>query len=234
MIDISLLKSQANELGVSLDGQAAERFELLARMLVDWNSRINLTAITEPEDIVVKHFTDSLSPLAHISLKEGAKAADVGCGAGFPGLPIIIARPDVKMTFIDSVGKKLNFTESFLEKAGLFGETLHMRAEDAGVDPLYRESFDAVFTRAVAPLNVLAEYCLPLLSLGGIYVSMKGADDEAAAGAGAVEILGGEIEKTVSLKLPNGDGRSFLIIRKVSHTPTNYPRKSKKIAARPL
>ena len=234
MINVSYLKTEAEKLGVGLDGTALDRFELLAQMLVDWNSRVNLTAITDPEEIVIKHFLDSLSPLAHIDLPNGAKVIDVGCGAGFPGLPILIARPDLKVTFLDSIEKKLKFIECFLNEANLFGETLHERAEIIGKQADHREQYDVAFTRAVAPLNVLAEYCLPLVKVGGAYVSMKGAEDEIDIGKTAILEMGGEIDKVVSLKLPNEDRRNLVFIKKVSQTPTKYPRKSKKIDTCPL
>ena len=234
MIDVSYLKTEAQKLGVALDETALERFGLLAQMLLDWNSRVNLTAITDPNEIVIKHFLDSLSPLAHIDLAKGAKVIDVGCGPGFPGLPILIARPDLKLTFLDSIEKKLKFIESFLSEANLFGETLHDRAEVIGQQAEHREQYDAAFTRAVAPLNILAEYCVPLVKIGGTYVSMKGAESEADIGENAVSEMGGEIEKIISLKLPNDDSRNLVIIKKVSQTPTKYPRKSKKISTRPL
>ena len=234
MINVSYLKTEAQKLGVALDETALERFELLAQMLLDWNSRVNLTAITDPNEIVIKHFLDSLSPLAHIDLAKGARAIDVGCGAGFPGLPILIARPDLKLTFLDSIEKKLKFIESFLSEAKLFGETLHDRAEVIGQQAEHREQYDAAFTRAVAPLNILAEYCVPLVKIGGMYVSMKGAESEADIGVNAVSEMGGGIEKIISLKLPNDDSRNLVIIKKVSQTPTKYPRKSKKISTRPL
>ena len=234
MINISYLKTEAEKLGVELDGAALERFELLAQMLVDWNARVNLTAITEPDEIVVKHFLDSLSPLAHINLPNGAKVIDVGCGAGFPGLPILIARPDIRITFLDSIEKKLKFIDAFLNEAGLFGETLHDRAEIIGQQTEHREQYDAAFTRAVAPLNVLAEYCVPLIKVGGTYISMKGAESEADAGRNAVLETGGEIESVISLKLPNDDSRNLVIVKKVSQTATKYPRKSKKISTAPL
>lgn len=234
MINISYLKTEAEKLGVALDDVALERFELLAQMLVDWNTRVNLTAITEPNEIVVKHFLDSLSPLAHIDMQQGARVIDVGCGAGFPGLPILIARPDIKITFLDSIEKKLKFIEGFLSEAGLFGETLHNRAEIIGQQAEHREQYDFAFTRAVAPLNILAEYCVPLVKTGGVYISMKGAESEAEAGRNAVLETGGEIERVISLKLPNEDSRNLIMIKKVSQTPTKYPRKSKKINTAPL
>ena len=234
MINLSFLKTNAEKMGVLLDDTALERFALLAQMLVDWNGRVNLTAITEPDEIVMKHFIDSITPLAHIDLPEGARVIDVGCGAGFPGLPILIARPDLKITFLDSISKKLSFIEAFLNEAGLFGETLHERAEMIGKQAEHREQYDAAFTRAVAPLNVLAEYCLPLVKVGGTYVSMKGAQSEAELGKNAITEMGGVLEKVIQLELPNADRRNLVIIKKVSQTATKYPRKSKKIDTCPL
>ncbi|MCI9112002.1 MAG: 16S rRNA (guanine(527)-N(7))-methyltransferase RsmG [Eubacterium sp.] len=234
MINTDFLKNEAAKMGVSLDGVAIKRFDLLAERLVSWNSRVNLTAITEPDDIVVKHFLDSISPLPYADIKENARLIDVGCGAGFPGLPILIARPDLEVTFLDSIEKKLKFIDDVLESTSLFGETVHGRAEVLGVDSDFREQFDVATTRAVAPLNVLAEYCLPLVKVGGIYISMKGAEDETALGSKAIKELGGEIENVVSLKLANGDSRNLIMIRKISQTATKYPRKTKKIAVQPL
>ena len=234
MINTDFLKNEAAKMGVSLDGVAIKRFDLLAERLVSWNSRVNLTAITEPDDIVVKHFLDSISPLPYADIKENARLIDVGCGAGFPGLPILIARPDLEVTFLDSIEKKLKFIDDVLESTSLFGETVHGRAEVLGADSDFREQFDVATTRAVAPLNVLAEYCLPLVKVGEIYISMKGAEDETALGSKAIKELGGEIENVVSLKLANGDSRNLIMIRKISQTATKYPRKTKKIAVQPL
>ncbi len=234
MINTDFLKNEAAKMGVSLDGVAIKRFDLLAERLVSWNSRVNLTAITEPDDIVVKHFLDSISPLPYADIKENARLIDVGCGAGFPGLPILIARPDLEVTFLDSIEKKLKFIDDVLESTSLFGETVHGRAEVLGADSDFREQFDVATTRAVAPLNVLAEYCLPLVKVGGIYISMKGAEDETALGSKAIKELGGEIENVVSLKLADGDSRNLIMIRKISQTATKYPRKTKKIAVQPL
>ena len=234
MINTDFLKNEAAKMGVSLDGVAIKRFDLLAERLVSWNSRVNLTAITEPDDIVVKHFLDSISPLPYADIKENARLIDVGCGAGFPGLPILIGRPDLEVTFLDSIEKKLKFIDDVLESTSLFGETVHGRAEVLGADSDFREQFDVATTRAVAPLNVLAEYCLPLVKVGGIYISMKGAEDETALGSKAIKELGGEIENVVSLKLANGDSRNLIMIRKISQTATKYPRKTKKIAVQPL
>lgn len=234
MIDKDLLKESALDFGVSLDDMALDRFELLEQRLVRWNNHINLTAITEPDEIVIKHFVDSLSIFSAVDLPRGASVIDVGCGAGFPGLPLLIARPDLDLTFIDSVGKKLSFIKEVMRYNGLMGDVVHDRAENIGLSVKYRESFDFAVTRAVAPLNMLAEYCLPLVKVGGMYVSMKGADNEVELGKNAIEKLGGKIENIVSLELPTGDKRNLILIRKISQTLIKYPRKSKKISSKPL
>lgn len=234
MIDKDLLKESALDFGVSLDDMALDRFELLEQRLVRWNNHINLTAITEPDEIVIKHFVDSLSIFSAVDLPRGASVIDVGCGAGFPGLPLLIARPDLDLTFLDSVGKKLSFIKEVMRYNGLMGDVVHDRAENIGLGVKYRESFDFAVTRAVAPLNMLAEYCLPLVKVGGMYVSMKGADNEVELGKNAIEKLGGKIENIVSLELPTGDKRNLILIRKISQTSIKYPRKSKKISSKPL
>ena len=234
MIDKDLLKNAALDFGVLLDDMALDRFELLEQRLVRWNNHINLTAITEPDEIVIKHFVDSLSIFSAVDLPHGSCVIDVGCGAGFPGLPLLIARPDLDLTFLDSVGKKLSFIKEVMRYNGLMGDVVHDRAENIGLNVKYRESFDFAVTRAVAPLNMLAEYCLPLVKVGGMYVSMKGAESEAELGKNAIEKLGGKIENIVSLELPTGDKRNLVLIRKISQPSIKYPRKSKKISSKPL
>ncbi len=234
MIDTELLTTQAQKLGIEIDHMAADRFEILEQRLIKWNERVNLTAITEPYDIVVKHFVDSLSILAHTDIPLGAGVIDVGCGGGFPGLPILIVRPDLEFTFLDATRKKTAFVRDVLRNIGLPAVVLHDRAETAGRMAAYRARFDVAVTRAVASLSVSAEYCLPFVKTGGTFVAMKGAESEAAVGESAIEKLGGKIENVVSLELPNGDKRHLVISKKVSQTPTKYPRKSKKIDTRPL
>lgn len=234
MINKEFLMEQAAHMGIMLDEMALDRFELVEQRLLRWNEHINLTAITDSDEIVIKHFIDSLTVLSVADIKRRASVIDVGCGAGFPGVPILIARPDLDVTFLDSVGKKLAYIKEVLRYNGLVGEVIHERAEILGQNSDFREKYDYAVTRAVAPLNVLAEYCLPLIKVGGCYISMKGADDEVEIGKAAIEKLGGRIEKVVPLKLPNGDSRNIIMIKKISQTPTKYPRKSKKISTRPL
>lgn len=228
------LINELNELGVTVDDVVIDRLSFLEENLLAWNKNVNLTAITDSNEIATKHFADSLSVLPYADFKEGSTLVDVGCGAGFPSLPLLIARPDLKVTFLDSIGKKLNFIDDTINKLELDGTIIHDRAEMIGKNSEYRETFDYAVTRAVAPLNVLAEYCLPLVKVGGMYISMKGAEDEVELGENAIKTLGGEIGRVVSFKLPNGDKRNLIMIKKISQTPTEYPRKAKKIDTRPL
>lgn len=236
MIDYELLKNEAQKIGIELDTYGLDRFDSYAERLVRWNSHVNLTAITEPEDIVIKHFADSLYPLKYIHMTAGQKVVDVGSGGGFPGLPMLIVNPAIEVNFVDSVGKKLAFVKDVLRNSGLFGTVTHKRAEEIGKDSEYREQYDYAVARAVAPLNILCEYCLPLVRVGGLFVSLKGSSgkDELRQAEKAIKTLGGELAKFEEYSLSNGDGRSLIIIRKISQTPTKYPRKTKKIDTRPL
>lgn len=229
-----LLKHEAELLGITLDNYAVDRFDMYAEKLISWNSRMNLTAITDPDEMVIKHFADSLAILKYVDIPEDAKVIDVGTGAGFPGLPLLFARPDIQLTMVDSLHKRLIFIKEVLHASGLLAERVHERAEILGRDADYRETFDVATARAVAPLNVLSEYCLPFVKVGGLFVAMKGSEDEVPAAANAIKELGGELVGNVSYKLSSGDNRHLVIIKKISQTPTKYPRKSKKIDTRPL
>lgn len=236
MINDELLKEEAQKLGVHLNDYAIDRFDVYAERLVRWNEHVNLTAITEPDDIVIKHFIDSLYPLRFIHMEKGKKLIDVGTGGGFPGLPLLIANPELEVNFVDSIGKKLGFIKDVLRNTGLIGHVTHIRAEEIGKDAEYRESYDFATARAVAPLNVLCEYCLPLVKVGGFFVSLKGStgNEELHQARTAIKTLGGALEQFEEYTLPNGDKRTLIIIKKISQTPTKYPRKSKKIDTRPL
>ena len=234
MINKELLIKHSAELGVNLDEKALNNFDKYAQLLVETNRVMNLTAITEPDEIVIKHFIDSLALLKYVDIPEGASMIDVGTGAGFPGVPLLIARNDIKLTLLDSLNKRIGFLEAVVEDCGLNAEFIHSRAEDAGKEDGFRETFDFATARAVAPLNILAEYCLPFVKIGGYFVALKGSEDETEASKNAITLLGGEIERNVSYKLPNGDPRTMVIIKKISQTPTKYPRKPKKIAVSPL
>lgn len=236
MIDFELLKSYAAEYGVELDETALERFDGYAQILSEKSKVMNLTAIKEADDIVIKHFADSLSLLSFVSLEKGAKMLDVGTGAGFPGTSVLTARPDLKVTMLDSTKKKLDFIKEALDKIGLKAELVHSRAEEAGQDKKYREKFDLVTARAVANLRELCEYCLPFVKVGGTFAAMKGAitEEELSEAEYAIGLLGGEIEKVNRFNLKDAGERTVIIIKKISQTPTKYPRPSAKIAKQPL
>lgn len=235
MINKEMLRKGALEYGVTLDDKALERFDKYAEILCEWNSFMNLTAIKEPDEIVTKHFVDSLSLLSAVEIPEGASFIDVGTGAGFPGVPLLIARNDLKGTLLDSTNKRLDFIRAVLEATGLSAEIVHMRAEDAGKSVAYREKFDFATARAVSNLRDLSEYCLPFVRTGGSFVPMKSAktDEEISQAQKAIKLLGGKIEEIKSFEL-DGAQRTVLIIKKISQTPTKYPRPSAKMAKFPI
>lgn len=236
MIDYNLLKGEIDKLGIDIGEYGLDRFDQYADYLVKWNRHVNLTAITEPDEIVIKHFIDSLYILKYVKIDKGQSLIDIGSGAGFPGMPLLIANPELNVTFVDSVRKKLAFIKDVLHNTGMIAEIKHTRAEELGKNNEFREKFDFATARAVAQLNVLCEYCLPLVKVGGLFIAMKGASgkEELEQANHAIEILGGELAKFTEFTLSNGDKRSIIIIRKISQTPTKYPRKSKKIDTRPL
>lgn len=231
-----LLKEKAEMFHVKLDETALERFEIYARLLVEWNEKINLTAITDPEGITMKHFLDSITIFSYVDIPEGAKVIDVGTGAGFPGLAMLIARPDLDMTLMDSTKKRLTVIENILENIGLQANVVHSRAEDAGQNKAFREQYDFSTARAVTNLRDLAEYCLPFVKVGGSFVPMKSAktEEEIAEGKKAIHVLGGQIVKVDSFELLDCGERTIINVKKISPTPAKYPRPSAKIAKNPI
>ncbi|MBQ4153103.1 MAG: 16S rRNA (guanine(527)-N(7))-methyltransferase RsmG [Oscillospiraceae bacterium] len=230
------LKARAAGEGFSLtDGQLAD-FQQYATLLVDWNNRMNLTAITAPQEIAVKHFLDSIMLLRYAPLPEGSRMIDVGTGAGFPAVPIKTVRPDLKVTLLDSLNKRITFLSALSEALGQDNTCIHARAEEGGRKPELREQFDLATARAVAPMRLLAEYCLPYVKQGGLFVAMKGPDVEAELEEAkpAIKLLGGKIQAVEAYQLAEEFGRSVIIIKKISQTPTKYPRPSAKIAKAPL
>lgn len=236
IINKELLKSNAASLGVELNDTALEKFDTLAQLLIEQNKTMNLTAITDPDEVVIKHFADSVSLFSAVIPEENAKILDLGTGAGFPGIPLLIARPDIRLTMVDSTAKKLRYVADTVEKLGLEAEVLHARAEEAGKNPEYREQYDIVCSRAVAALNVLSEYCLPFVKVGGVFVAMKGAkaEEEIADAKKAIGILGGKIIDKKTFTLSDGGERTLIIIKKISQTSAKYPRVSAQISKKPL
>lgn len=236
MIDTPLLKLEAEKIGIALDETALQRFDKYAEMIVETNKTLNLTAIIEPEEILYKHFIDSLSLLTVIDVQNGAKIIDVGTGAGFPGVCLLIARPDIKITLMDGTNKRLNFISNVLDELGLNAEILHSRAELVGKDVKYREKFDIVTARAVANMNTLSEYCLPFANVGGIFAPMKAAkaDEELNGAENAIKLLGGKVKDVKHLNIDKCGERCIIITEKISHTPPKYPRASAQISKKPL
>ena len=235
-ISKELLCSGCEAIGLTLDDTAVERFDAYARQLVLYNEKVNLTAITAPDEIVVKHFVDSLYLTKYISLMDGIKLCDVGTGAGFPGLALLIATPLLRVTLMDAVNKKLDFLRLLTAELGLEAEVVHVRAEDAGRDQAYREAFDVATARAVAQLNLLSEYCVPLVKVGGVFAPLKAplSDEERQRGISAAANLGAATEQTDRYTLPDGSEREILIFRKKAETNKKYPRNPAQIAKKPL
>jgi len=219
------------EIGLSIDEKQLEQFNSYYETLVEWNEFMNLTGITEYDEVLLKHFVDSLvlDPKSLVK-KEEINIIDVGTGAGFPGLPIKIAFPETKVVLLDSLNKRIKFLDEVIKRLNLKGiKTIHSRAEDGGRNKDLREKFDIAISRAVANLSSLAEYNLPYVKLGGYFVAMKSGeiDEEAANAKRAIKLLGGELERIEKFRLPNTDiDRSLVIIKKVKETSKKYPRKA--------
>lgn len=236
MLNRTLLEKTVQPFGVTVDDAAFARLDAYAECLVETNKQFNLTAITEPNEVTVKHFADCLSLFGMTEIPENAKIMDVGTGAGFPGLVLKLYRPDLDVTFLDSTKKKLGFIETVLSAVSLAGETVHMRAEEAGQNAKYREKYDFVTARAVSDLRNLAEYCLPFVKKGGTFLAMKSAaaDAEIDGAKNALRLLGGKIAADNVFDLVENTPRRVLLIEKISQTPSKYPRPSAKIAKSPL
>ena len=236
MIDKQLLLQGCKQFEIELSTQAAEQLDTYAQLLVEWNGKMNLTAITDPQGIVFKHFVDSLLLLKAVELPQGSSLIDVGAGAGFPSMPVKIARPDLAVTMLDSLQKRLTFLEEVSRQLELDCTFIHARAEDGGREKKLRERFDFATARAVAHLRELAEYCLPFVKKGGVFLAMKGweVEEEAEGASRAIQLLGGRISTVEKLRLPLDCGRALVKVEKISQTPAKFPRIPAKIAKNPL
>ena len=221
---------------MNIDEKEAEMFERYMNLLIEWNKVMNLTAITEKDEIILKHFIDSLTILDYI--QNDQKVIDVGTGAGFPGIPIKIMNPSLDITLMDSLNKRINFLNEVIKNIGLEKiKTVHSRAEELGHNKDYREKFDVATSRAVANLSTLLEYMMPFVKVGGICICMKGSNisEELENAQKAINELGGKIEKIDNFYLPNSDiERNILIIRKINKTKDKYPRKPGTPAKEPI
>ncbi len=238
MINRDFLMDKLKETGFELSQpeQLTERFDRYAEMLVDWNEKINLTAITAPDEIVIKHFVDSLLLLKAYDVPKGASMIDVGTGAGFPSVPVAMVRDDIRLTLMDSLNKRINFLKELSEALGVNAECVHARAEEFGNKPEYREQYDVACARAVAHLRELSEYCLPFVKVGGAFVALKsvGLEQELDEAKAAIDILGGKVERISRFTLPDGAERAIAVIRKIRPTPKKFPRPYGKIKKNPL
>lgn len=236
--DTSHLKEDFNLLGVSLTDRQTEQFLIYYEMLVEWNSFMNLTAITEYEEVMKKHFVDSVSLIKAYDVTKPVSVIDVGTGAGFPGLALKIAFPNLELTLLDSLNKRIQFLNEVIERLALTGiKTIHGRAEDYARPGMLREKYDLCVSRAVANLSTLAEYCLPFVKKGGFFISYKSEkiSEEIKAALGAISVLGGNVKEQVEFLLPNSNiYRNLFVIEKIKACPVKYPRKAGLPSKEPL
>ena len=233
---IQLFVDGASEFNVDLEKKDIDNFFKYKDTLLEWNKKINLTAIEDDREIIIKHFIDSITVAPFIK-KETKKIIDVGTGAGFPGIPLKIIMKNLDVTLLDSLEKRTKFLNEVINKLDLKDiRVIHSRAEDKGMSKDFREKFDLALARAVANLPVLLEYCLPFVKVGGTFIAMKGSNiEELDHSKKALEILGGEVKDVIQFNLPFTDiKRNIIIIKKFRHTPTKYPRKSGKPSKEPL
>jgi len=233
-----ILLDKVGELSISLNEKQVEQFIKFYELLVEWNKVMNLTGITEYNEVVEKHFVDSLSLIKTVDINKVEYVIDIGTGAGFPGIPLKIAFPHLKITLLDSLNKRIKFLNAVIEELGLEDiHTIHGRAEDFAKQDAYREKYDLCVSRAVANLSTLSEYCLPYVKVNGMFVPYKSGDieEELNNSKKAVQILGGKIEDTFKFELPGTDiGRSFVKIKKIKNTGKKFPRKAGLPSKEPL
>lgn len=226
------------ELGIDAEEEKLEKLLLFKQIMLEWNEKVNLTAITEEKEIFIKHFLDSTTCLSTGYIKEGMNVIDVGTGAGFPGIPVKILKDGLKITLLDSLNKRVSYLNDTVMKLDLKDiNTVHARAEEAGSSKTHREVYDIVLSRAVASMNVLCEYCMPFAKVGGFFLCQKGPDirSEMEEARAAIKTLGGAIKEIREYQLPFSDIKhNIIIIEKTANTPTKYPRKPGKPAANPI
>lgn len=238
MYDTTQFKKDLEELGITLTENQVKQFLTYYEMLVEWNEVMNLTAITEYDEVMKKHFVDSLALVKACDLSGDISVIDIGTGAGFPGLPLKIAFPNLKITLLDSLNKRINFLNAVIDKLGLSGiDTVHGRAEDFAKPNALREKYDLCVSRAVANLTTLSEYCIPFVKVGGKFISYKSEKiaEEMQDAKKAIFLLGGSVETQVEMQLPDSDiYRNLFVIKKNAATPKKYPRKAGLPAKEPL
>ena len=231
--DFELCCSKFSDYGLELNKEKYELLDAYAEYLVEYNKNVNLTAITEPDEILIKHFIDSILLAKYAEISPNSFLIDVGTGAGFPSVPLLIYRSDIKLTLLDSLNKRIVFLQNLCQKLGLNAEFVHGRAEDIAKMPEYREKFDFSCARAVANMSLLSEFCLPFVKVGGSFIAMKGPNEDISFGNSAIDLLGGKTDNIFEYQL-DGEHRRIIIVNKISHTPTKYPRNSGQIKKKAL
>ena len=232
MEKIEYILKEFDKCDISLSKEQGEKLLKLYEFLIEYNEKVNLTAITDFEEVVIKHFVDSILPFSKLSIDKGASFIDVGTGAGFPSIPLLIYRPDLEGTLLEALNKRCVFLEAACELVGVKAKVIHGRAEDYAKDK--REQFDIATARAVAAMPVLCEYCLPYVKTGGRFVALKSVNENSDESENAIKLLGGKTEQILDYEITNGDSRRLLVKKKISQTPTKYPRNPSMIKKKPL
>ncbi len=231
--DFEFSCSAFNKYGLTLTEELYQKLEIYAEFLVEYNNNVNLTAITDPTEILFKHYIDSILATKYVEFPKNSSLIDVGTGAGFPSVPLKLYRNDIKITLLDSLNKRIEFLKQLCDKLEIEAEFIHERAENVSKLPEYREKFDFSCARAVANMSLLSELCIPFVKVGGSFVSLKGPSEDISIGENAVNTLGGKIERVDEYQL-EGEGRKIIYVKKISQTPTRFPRNSSQIKKKPL
>lgn len=232
MSDFEYIIEAFGAAGIEIDAEKAKKLAELSEFMVEYNKNVNLTAITDFKEIVEKHFIDSILPFVSLKIAENSSFIDVGTGAGFPSLPLLIWRDDLKGTLCDSLQKRCVYLEKACEKLGIKAEIVHARAEELGRER--REKYDFATARAVSAMPVLTEFCLPFVRKDGLFIALKSVNEDAKSAENAIKTLGGRLEEVRDYALPSGDKRRIMIVKKISQTPTKYPRSFANISKKPL
>ena len=231
------LKKLCNKTNISFDQTVLDKFSTYMKLVLEWNQKINLTSITDTNEFIIKHFYDSLTLLSYLNIDDGNSVIDIGTGAGFPGIPLLIVKPKIQLTLLDSLNKRMVFLRDVvLPELDISANVIHGRAEEYSKLGNYRESYDFAVSRAVANLSALSEYCIPFVKVGGKFSAMKGPDCELEIkqALNAVNLLGGKMTDVHNFELPDTSKRTIVVIDKVRHTSEKYPRRGVKINKNPL
>lgn len=231
--DFELSCSEFESAGLTLTPELYKKLDTYAEFLIEYNNNVNLTAITDPAEVLRKHFIDSILISKYAKIPQNAAVIDIGTGAGFPSVPLKLYRPDISITLLDSLNKRIVFLQQLCDKLEISADFIHGRAEDISKEPEYREKFDISCARAVANMSLLSELCIPFVTVGGLFLAMKGPSENVSCGTNAVELMGGQITDTAEYDLFD-EKRRIVIVKKISQTPTKYPRNSSQIKKRSL